>query len=50
MKGQMASGVYKITIGHTTKMGGHEVGNTMGINTWANLSGAISKRRWTAIL
>src|SRR5215467_2529699 len=32
MKGQMASGVYKITIGRTTKMGGHEVGNAMGIN------------------
>src|SRR5262252_1644083 len=35
MKGQLASGVYKITIGRTTKMGGHEVGNAMGINTWA---------------
>jgi uncharacterized protein DUF1259 len=40
MKGQMASGVYKITIGHTTKMGGHEVGNTMGINTWAAFIGS----------
>src|SRR5215510_5579076 len=39
-KGQMASGVYKITIGRTTKMGGHEVGNAMGINTWAAFVGS----------
>lgn len=39
-KGQMASGVYKITIGHTTKMDGHEVGNAMGINTWAAFAGS----------
>src|ERR1044072_9515564 len=39
MKGQMANGVYKITIGRTTKMGGHEVGNAMGINTWAAVLG-----------
>ena len=40
MKGQLASGVYKITIGHTTKMDGHEVGNAMGINTWAAFVGS----------
>jgi len=40
MKGQLASGVYKITIGRTTKMGGHEVGNAMGINTWAAFVGS----------
>jgi hypothetical protein len=40
MKGQLASGVYKITIGHTTKMGGTEVGNAMGINTWAAFVGS----------
>jgi len=40
MKGQMASGVYKITIGRTTKMGGHEIGNAMGINTWAAFVGS----------
>jgi uncharacterized protein DUF1259 len=39
MKGQMANGVYKITIGRTTKMAGHEIGNTMGINTWAAFVG-----------
>src|SRR4029077_627635 len=40
MKGQMGSGVYKITIGRTTKMGGHEIGNAMGINTWAAFVGS----------
>jgi hypothetical protein len=40
VKGQMGSGVYKITIGRTTKMGGHEVGNAMGINTWAAFVGS----------
>jgi len=40
MKGQMANGVYKITIGRTTKLGGHEVGNAMGINTWAAFVGS----------
>ena len=38
-KGQMANGVYKITIGRTTKMGGQVVGNAMGINTWAAFVG-----------
>jgi hypothetical protein len=40
MKGQMANGVYKVTIGRTTKMGGHELGNAMGINTWAAFVGS----------
>jgi hypothetical protein len=40
VKGQMGSGVYKITIGRKTKMGGHEVGNAMGINTWAAFVGS----------
>ena len=39
-KGQMGSGVYKITIGRKTKMGGHEIGNAMGINTWAAFVGS----------
>jgi Domain of Unknown Function (DUF1259) len=42
-KGQMASGVYKITIGCTTKMHGHEVGNVMGVNTWAAFVGSDDK-------
>jgi hypothetical protein len=40
LKGQMGNGVYKITIGRTTKMAGHEVGNAMGINTWAAFAGS----------
>jgi hypothetical protein len=38
-KGQMANGVYKVTIGRTTTMHGHEMGNTMGVNTWAAFVG-----------
>jgi hypothetical protein len=40
VKGQMANGVYKVTIGRTTNMHGHEVGNTMGVNTWAAFMGS----------
>ena len=40
VKGQLGNGVYKITIGRTTKMGRHEVGNAMGINTWAAFVGS----------
>ena len=43
VKGQLASGVYKVTIGRTTKMEGHEVGNTMGVNTWAAFAGSDAK-------
>src|SRR6185295_3127837 len=39
-KGQMANGVYKVTMGRTTKMHGHEVGNAMGVNTWAAFVGS----------
>ena len=43
VKGQLANGVYKVTIGRTTKMHGHEVGNTMGVNTWAAFAGSDTK-------
>ena len=33
--GVFKNGVYKIVIGRTAKMGDHEVGKEMGINTWA---------------
>jgi hypothetical protein len=39
-KGELAGGVYKITIGRTTKMDGHAVGKTMGVNTWAAFAGS----------
>jgi uncharacterized protein DUF1259 len=38
--GEMNNGVYKITIGRTTKMDGYEIGNAMGINTWAAFVGS----------
>ena len=38
--GEMANGVYKVTIGVSTKMGGVEVGNAMGVNTWAAFAGS----------
>jgi len=40
VKGQLANGVYKVTIGRTTKMHGYEVGNAMGVNTWAAFAGS----------
>ena len=39
-KGQLAGGVYKVTIGRTTKMAGHEIGSAMGVNTWAAFAGS----------
>jgi hypothetical protein len=38
-KGQLADGVYKVTIGRTTQAHGTSVGNTMGVNTWAAFAG-----------
>jgi len=38
-KGDYKDGVYKATFGRTTKMGDTEVGNAMGVNTWAALAG-----------
>jgi hypothetical protein len=39
-KGEMANGVYKVTIGRQTKMAGHTMGNAMGVNTWAAFAGS----------
>lgn len=39
-KGEMSDGIYKITIGRTTKVDGHLIGNAMGINTWAAFAGS----------
>jgi hypothetical protein len=52
-KGEMANGVYKVTVGRETKMfgassrdgvtravGGHTMGNAMGVNTWAAFAGS----------
>jgi hypothetical protein len=39
VKGKLDKGVYKATIGRTTKMDGEQVGNAMGVNTWAAFAG-----------
>src|SRR5262249_48814979 len=38
--GEMNNGVYKITIGRTTKMDGAEMGGAMGVNTWVAFVGS----------
>jgi hypothetical protein len=38
-KGDLKDGVYKVTIGRKVRMHGHEVGGTMGVNTWAAFAG-----------
>jgi hypothetical protein len=37
--GELNNGVYKITIGRSTKMHGYEMGKAMGVNTWAAFAG-----------
>lgn len=37
--GKLTDGVYKVTIGRQTSMGGVEVGKSMGVNTWAAFAG-----------
>jgi len=39
-KGQLANGVYKVVIGRTTSMAGHEMAAAMGVNTWAAFAGS----------
>lgn len=43
VKGTLAKGVYKVTIGRATHMEGHKIGSTMGINTWAAFAGSDDK-------
>ena len=43
MKGDLANGVYKITVGRTTHMHGHTAGKTMGVNTWAAFAGSAER-------
>jgi hypothetical protein len=38
-KGDYKDGVYKVVFGRTTKMGDADVGNAMGVNTWAAFAG-----------
>jgi hypothetical protein len=39
-KAEASNGVVKVTIGRTTTMHGQEVGNPMGVNTWAAFAGS----------
>jgi hypothetical protein len=38
--GDYKDGVYKVVVGRGTKMGGHQMGKAMGVNTWAALAGS----------
>jgi hypothetical protein len=40
LKGQLGDGVYKLVVGRTTSMGGHEMAGAMGVNTWAAFAGS----------
>ena len=40
VKGELKDGVYKITIGRTTKMDSHDMGKAMGVNTWSAFMGS----------
>jgi hypothetical protein len=42
-KGELAKGVYKVTIGKASSMMGVEIGNAMGVNTWAAFAGSDDK-------
>ena len=42
-KADLKDGVYKATFGRVTRMHGHEVGNQMGVNTWAAFAGSDAK-------
>ncbi len=37
--GALKNGVYKVVLGRTATMSGHEVGSDMGVNTWATFAG-----------
>ena len=39
-RGDLAGGVYKVTIARTARMHGHAIGGTMGVNTWAAFAGS----------
>jgi hypothetical protein len=40
VKGKLDQGVYKVTVGRTTRMHGADAGNAMGVNTWAAFAGS----------
>ena len=40
VKGDLAKGVYKVTVGRSTSMNGHDMGKSMGVNSWAAFAGS----------
>jgi hypothetical protein len=42
-EGELKEGVYKVSIGRTTRMAGMEAGNAMGVNTWAAFAGSEAR-------
>lgn len=42
-KGDLKNGIYKLTVGRTTKMHEASMGNAMGVNTWAAFAGTSEK-------
>jgi hypothetical protein len=42
-KGELKDGVYKVVVGRSTRMHGHEAGGTMGVNTWAAFAGSDAR-------
>jgi hypothetical protein len=42
-KGTLAAGVYKVVIGRTARMHGHDMAAAMGVNTWAAFAGSDAK-------
>lgn len=42
-RGAYKDGVYKITVGRTVRMHGHEMGKAMGVNTWAAFAGTAEQ-------
>ncbi len=40
VRGELKDGVYKVVIGRTARMHGHEIGSAMGVNTWAAFAGS----------
>jgi uncharacterized protein DUF1259 len=40
VRGDLAKGVYKVTVGRTTSMNGHDMGKSMGVNSWAAFAGS----------
>jgi hypothetical protein len=43
VSGRLNAGVYRLVIGRTARMHGHDIGAAMGVNTWAAFAGSDEK-------